>query len=191
MTKVWFTSDLHFRHKNIVKFTDRKLVTTQELHDEWLIDLWNSQVQKGDIVYNLGDFNFSGKLQDWENLINQLNGSIQLVKGNHDSSDVLKKLQHPRMTWDKYLEKTIEGQHIDMFHFPISAWHKQGYGSWHLHGHTHGNLKSEFSQGKILDVGLDSSYNLLGKHRLFSFDEVKEIMQKKEIAMADHHKVNI
>ena len=43
-------SDLHISHKNICKFTDRKLVTTQEDHDQWLVDLWNNQVTNSDLV---------------------------------------------------------------------------------------------------------------------------------------------
>ena len=52
MTK-FYTSDLHFFHRNIVKFTNRGEVTTQENHDEWLVNLWNSQVKAGDLVYAL------------------------------------------------------------------------------------------------------------------------------------------
>lgn len=43
---LYFTSDLHFGHSNIVKFTDRNKVTTSEEHDDWIIDLWNKQVEK-------------------------------------------------------------------------------------------------------------------------------------------------
>ena len=57
MTKL-FCSDLHVSHKNICKFTDRKLVTTQEGHDQWIVDLWNKQVTDSDLVYILGDVSF-------------------------------------------------------------------------------------------------------------------------------------
>lgn len=55
MSKVWLTSDLHFQHRRIVEYTNRGVDTTQEDHDRWLIDLWNSQVNKNDTVYSLGD----------------------------------------------------------------------------------------------------------------------------------------
>jgi calcineurin-like phosphoesterase family protein len=35
MSRTHYTSDLHFRHKNIVKFTDRGNETTKDEHDEW------------------------------------------------------------------------------------------------------------------------------------------------------------
>ena len=37
LNKVWFTSDLHFFHKNIVKFTNRGKETSLEDHAEWLV----------------------------------------------------------------------------------------------------------------------------------------------------------
>lgn len=44
--KIWYTSDLHFHHKNIVKFTNRSKETTQEDHDEWLIDLFKGMIDE-------------------------------------------------------------------------------------------------------------------------------------------------
>lgn len=52
--KTYFTSDLHVMHKNIVSFTDRKLVVSQDNHTEWLLDIWNSTVNNADKVSILG-----------------------------------------------------------------------------------------------------------------------------------------
>ena len=80
--KIWFTSDTHFGHKNIIKFSERPFSDVEEM-DEVMIRRWNEVVGKDDTVYHLGDFAFlsTGKLRQ---LISRLNGKICLVNGNHD-----------------------------------------------------------------------------------------------------------
>lgn len=194
MTTKWFTSDLHFSHKNIVKFTNRGKDTTQEEHDEWLIDVWNSQVNNGDLVYHLGDFSFATKYNNIRNIVVRLNGNIFMIKGNHDSEEMLDALADDNLfniNWSHYKEIKLKGQDYKtvLFHFPIGSWHKQAKGSIHLHGHSHGNYLD--SRGKMLDVGLDSAYNIFGKHKFFSEDEVLELMRKKKIYVSDHHRENV
>jgi len=71
-------------------------------------------------------------------------------------------------------------------HFPIACWNQQGRGSYHIHGHSHGSYKGN---GKILDVGIDNSYNLFGEHRLFTEEDIIEYMSKQEVYASDHHKI--
>jgi putative hydrolase protein len=66
MKKVFFTSDLHFGHRNIMRHCPKRLeicgasdVDDITTHDKWLIDLWNGTVDKKDVVYMLGDFHLS------------------------------------------------------------------------------------------------------------------------------------
>lgn len=185
ISRTYFTSDLqlHFLHKKICDYTDRKLVTTQELHDQWLIDLWNSQVNKGDLIYCLGDVSF-GKLDQTIEILKQLNGQIIVVKGNHDKREDLDKLKGMNLiaNWHDYKEITIEKQSICLFHFPISAWHKQGYGSFHAYGHSHGTFQNK---GLSLDVGIDSSYNYFGEHKLFTFEDIAGIMKTKQLTWSN------
>lgn len=188
MTTKWFTSDLHFSHKNIVKFTNRGKDTTQEEHDEWLIELWNSQVKNGDLVYHLGDFSFATKINDFLSVLNRLNGTIHFIKGNHDREELFVKAN---VHWLHYKEINLKGETYKtvLFHFPIGSWHKQAKGSIHLHGHSHGNYLD--SRGKMLDVGLDSAYNIFGKHKFFNEDEIVQLMREKQIYVSDHHRENV
>lgn len=52
--KVFFTSDLHFGHANVIRFDNRPFATVEEMDAE-LIRRWNDKVAKGDLVYVLGD----------------------------------------------------------------------------------------------------------------------------------------
>ena len=52
-----------------------------------IIKRWNSVVSKNDIVYHLGDFAFGNK-NFIESIVNQLNGKIYLILGNHDGTNI-------------------------------------------------------------------------------------------------------
>lgn len=185
-----FTSDLHFFHKRICEFTDRHKFTTPEQHTEWLINIWNQNVAPTDEVWHLGDFSFSTKYDEVLAIVERLNGKIHMIKGNHCDNRIMRKLRdHSHIeVYEQYKEIKIGDQTAVLFHFPIASWHKQGYGSWHLHGHCHGNLKPEFSNGKMLDVGIDNAYNLYGTHRFFSELDIASYMARQELVITDHHK---
>lgn len=140
--ETYLTSDLHFCHRNICKFTDRKDFTTQEQHDDWLVNIWNSQVDKGSKVFHLGDFSFSHNKEEVLALVKKLKGQKFFIKGNHDRSDILDYLKENNaiQNWFDYKEIKIGDNHTCLFHFPISSWHKQHYGAWHLHGHCVDNF---------------------------------------------------
>lgn len=81
--KIFFTSDLHFGHENVLRFDNRPFRTIEEM-DEELIRRWNVKVGKGDLVYVLGDLIWKSASGEAHNLIKRLNGQIILIKGNHD-----------------------------------------------------------------------------------------------------------
>lgn len=78
---IWFTSDLHFGHANILKFCNRPWETTDEMNAD-LIKNWNSVVKPDDLVFDLGDFAFASNSK-WKDLLSQLNGHHYLILGNH------------------------------------------------------------------------------------------------------------
>lgn len=82
MQKIYVTSDLHFGHKNIIKFENRPYKDVEEM-TEGLINNWNSVVTANDLVYILGDFSFMGKRKT-EEVLKRLRGKKILIKGNHD-----------------------------------------------------------------------------------------------------------
>lgn len=53
---VFFTSDLHLGHKNILSI--RPQFDNIEDHDDFLIERWNKKVKKKDDVYILGDLSY-------------------------------------------------------------------------------------------------------------------------------------
>ena len=86
---IWFTSDLHFGHQNIIRFCKRPWKTTEDM--DWnLIQNWNSVVKPDDLVFDLGDFAFATNAR-WKELLSQLNGHHYLILGNHDILRCIRK----------------------------------------------------------------------------------------------------
>lgn len=180
----WFTSDLHFFHKRVVEFCGRPWTTEEQT--EALIERWNSQVGLMDPVYHLGDFAFAGpeKARNVAQIIRRLHGCIRFIRGNHCDSRLWRMLEDeniPHVVWVKdYRKEKLHGQKIILAHYPFACWDGMHHGSWHLHGHLHQHKSGV--QGKIMNVCLDSHPDF----RLYSFDEVKEYMDKQPTADTHH-----
>jgi calcineurin-like phosphoesterase family protein len=175
-----FTSDLHFGHKNIIKYTNRPFNSVEEMNES-LIQTFNDKVDKDDTVYCLGDFAFM-HANDLRDILSRLNGNIHLIYGNHDKvirSNV--DIQKQFASVGEYKEVTIDKQHIVMCHYPMVIWNRKHHNSWMLHGHCHGTLTYPFT-GKIFDVGYDAT-----KQITMTFEELKPIMDKFKNESIDHH----
>lgn len=141
----FFTSDLHFRHKNILNFEKRPYDTVDEMNAK-LIEIWNKTVGKNDTVYNLGDFCFGG-YDEWVKILEQLNGKITHIKGNHDAQNTLKQL------WmNGYLNKIhmvghymkINKNILHLTHYPLDIGNRPRMFS--LHGHIHNHSSEKLNQ---------------------------------------------
>ena len=177
MSKIFFTSDHHFGHSSIIEFCNRPFVDVKEMN-EVMIKRWNEKIKKNDYVYHLGDFGFGYK-ENIETIINQLNGKIHLIIGNHEKP----ALQNSdKFVWTKeYFELKVSDpdcyngyQNIILFHYAMRVWRHDSRGSWHLYGHSHGNLPDEEDR-LAFDVGVDC-------HDFYplSYEEVKAIMKTKK-----------
>ncbi len=174
------TSDNHWGHANVIKYSKRPFSDVYEMNES-MIDAWNKKVPKGAVVYHLGDFAFM-KPKKIVNLIRRLNGSIRLVKGNHDKG-VLNPEVKKCFAWikDYYESKTDDGTKVVMCHYPFMTWNKSHHGSWNLHGHCHGSLKAPPT--KRMDVGVDTTSD----YAPYSFSEVKAFMDSRNYKSVDHH----
>lgn len=103
--KIWFTSDPHYFHNNVIKYCNRPYLTVDEMNID-LMKKWNEKVQDGDIVYCLGDFSLAFRpveIYSW-----LLKGERHLIPGNHDfCHSYNKKSRNPegRAKWIKKYEE--------------------------------------------------------------------------------------
>ena len=157
MKTIWFTADLHHAHDKIISICGRSC--SKEYHEKWLVDLFNSHVQKKHTAYLLGDISFARKA-DANRFISKLNGNKFLILGNHDDS-----LEHSphftQITIRKNFTYSRFGLniHIVLDHFPSSSWNRKIHGAWHLYGHVHGRFTNT---GLSYDVGIDNRDNTYG-----------------------------
>jgi len=77
--RVFFTSDFHFNHRNIIEYCKRPFTSVAEMN-EALIKRFNEIVGPSDTVYILGDLVMGRDL----NCAERLNGRKFLLMGNHD-----------------------------------------------------------------------------------------------------------
>ena len=126
--------------------------------NEALIQNWNETVSPGDVVYHLGDFAHCCKPHEAISIRKMLNGKIVLIIGSHDRMvEYLKP--YLAATCDILHLKPFDGDDkmsITLCHHPFLSWPCAHYGTWHLFGHHHGNLRLPAEiMGKSFDCGVD------------------------------------
>lgn len=182
---IWFTSDLHFGHKNIIKFCNRPWETTEEM-DEALIANWNSVVGEKDIVFDLGDFAFATNSR-WKDILQRLNGKHYLILGNHDitrwpgdkTMETFDRVEHQMIIY-------IDNRCIYLNHYPYlcygGSYRGPDHAVWQLHGHVHTCPNSSGADDKRMiykfpyqyDVGVDNN-----NYIPVSWNQVKENINKQ------------
>lgn len=195
----FFTADLHIGHERCAT-EFRPHPTLEDMHD-FMVTRWNLKVTEEDDVYVLGDL-FMGTYKTLEmanEFLNRLNfKNMYVVPGNHDKPNFLREISVfrernglPTFTIMPYLlEKRfpVETKNTKMYplvcsHYPLASWSTVSKGIGHVHGHCH---MAYTPKGRILDVGWDSIYYPDGKG-IWSVDEIKEYMGKREIFAVDYH----
>ena len=205
MPNIFLTGDTHWSHRHIIQYSNRPFATIKEM-DEQLITNWNAIIKPGDLVYHIGDI-FLCRPEKAEKIMDQLNGCVYLISGNHEKTAWAIK---NRFGWikDYYRLKVPDPdankgvQEVILFHYAMRVWDKCHYGSFAAYGHSHSSL-SEDPNARSCDVGVDAvAHRLAGNpqgsviegnptkpedYRPISYDEFKGWMLKKLWKPIDHH----
>lgn len=131
--KLFFTSDTHLGHYNICKYCHRPFESRSQM-DNYLITAWNAVVPEDGIVVHCGDFMLphNEDIKEYNKYLNQLNGRVLLLRGNHDRasldwvSDKLIAVRDQAMI-------VVDGVKIFAQHYPCAAFN----GDYHVYGHIH------------------------------------------------------
>lgn len=159
---VYFISDLHIAHKNILKHQPNRLPYVEafakehniedinKAHDEWLIDLWLKTTKRNDIIYVLGDFIMANQEESLK-ILHRLKSNgckIHLIVGNHDKSihkmyNMFESIENIKVTTFKETVfpfiKNNEMFQCVMCHYPLATWFNKCRGSIQMYGHIHSN----------------------------------------------------
>lgn len=183
---IWFTSDLHFCHRNIIKFCNRPWKTVEEMN-EGLISNWNSVVKDDDIVFDLGDFAFAPNSK-WKEILGRLKGHHYLILGNHCITrwpgdkimELFESVQH------QMLLKIDDKYKVILNHYPFlcyaGTYRKSEDCVIQLHGHVHEHPGATGKDIERLqyrfpyqyDVGVDNN-----NYTPVSWDKIKSIIQSQ------------
>ena len=178
-SRVFFTSDTHFNHANIIRYCQRPFKDTAEMN-ETLIANWNRTVGNDDIVFHLGDFSLGGAAE-WTQMLDRLNGRIYLILGNHDLKNIrqgfIDRFEHVAMQ----MRIEVGKKKIYLSHYPFLCF-EGGYKTdvWQLFGHVHTRSSNTgIDAGRLqhlyptqFDVGVDNN-----NFTPLSFDQVRERIQ--------------
>lgn len=134
MPSVFLTSDTHFGHAGVCRFTCDDGITkirpwtNPDEMDEEMVKRWNETVKPTDKVYHLGDVVINRRCLS---ILHRLNGDKVLIKGNHDIFKLSDYTPH---------FKDIRSYHVMnnmiLSHVPV---HPDSFGRFraNIHGHLH------------------------------------------------------
>lgn len=194
MSQIYFSSDHHFFHNNVIKYCNRPYSSVEEMNQDF-IQKWNSVVKPEDTVWYLGDFSL-GKNAVRE-ITPRLNGSKHLVVGNHDwahpcqyKKNETKKakfealyLEHGFLSVQTQNKMTIANREVLLHHMPYAGTGDHTYeeryteyrpankGGWLLCGHIHNLWKQK---DKMINVGCD-----VWDYKPVSINEIESLITKE------------
>lgn len=174
---IYFISDTHFNHKNIIKYCNRPFDSIQQMN-ETLIKNWNEIVNSEDTIYHLGDFALGSKGLILD-IVNKLNGNKYLVRGNHDNWSA--------STYEKFGFNVLKNAPIKLDEHKLMLSHipvpdsQIPKGFVNIHGHIHDKKlyeciekydTSRYSVEKHINVSCDVT-----DFKPISLDEIKKLIK--------------
>jgi len=167
---IWFSSDLHLGHKNIIHLCNRPFDNITHM-EETLISNHNAMVKPEDDYYDLGDVAYRCNAEYAVQRLRRLNGKIHIILGNHDKplrqainrgmvDDLIEsgKLHIIGSTDNNIIsayQMTYKGVKLILSHYAYRTWPQAFRGAIHLYGHSHNNLPPYY---RSFDVGVDANY---------------------------------
>ena len=173
--KVYFTSDTHFGHENIIRYCNRPFRNAEEMNAE-LIRRWRETVPEDGIVFHMGDF-AHGNARLWNDILSALTGRKYLILGNHDMKALRQGYMGRFELVTQQMTIRVGGQAIVLNHNPFLCYGGSYRDVWQLFGHVHSGPAShtglDHPRLRMLfplqyDVGVDNN-----DFRPISFEEVK------------------
>jgi calcineurin-like phosphoesterase family protein len=181
---IYFTSDWHFCHKNIITYCNRPFESVDQMNDT-IINNINSVVSEQDIIYHLGDVGFAD--------IKKLYALRQRIKckriyniwGNHDGKlrrDISKGYADFFVKCSDYFELQEYGIQFVLCHYPMLSWNRQNHGSIMLHGHTHQSNRVtevyDIAIPNLINVGVDAwDYYPVSVNRIIEYRDINKILK--------------
>lgn len=173
---IFFCSDHHFYHKNIIKFTKpdgtliRQFSDLDHMHEHFIAQ-HNSVVKPNDVVYFLGDVVLERKDASKLGILHRLNGRKHLVRGNHDELDTIYYLDYFEDVHSLVAKYGVIMSHVPIHPGSIERW------NCNLHGHLHYKRVLD-SSGHPDPRYINVSMEQLDNYKPISLDELNKRIPK-------------
>ena len=168
----YYIADCHFYHDNLNHRMDMRVFADAEQMNAHMIEQWNKKIRKNDEVVILGDFSF-GKGEETNRILEQLNGKLFLIRGNHDDRYLKDRaFRKERFEWIRDYEKMHDnGRSVVLSHYPVfcydGQYRRDAQGrpkTYMLYGHVHdtydeilvNRFVQETRESKRLTVGQET-----------------------------------
>lgn len=184
-TNLFFTSDPHFFHTNIIKYTNRPFKSINEMNNT-LIENWNNKVPPESVVIVIGDFAFGRCTpHNVAEIVKSLNGNIILVEGNHDQVSIQAQTQfnvfaevYQTLDLRVVTQQENKDDYVDVNcnHYPGLTWNKAHFGAWQAFGHVHSTEPIKGQSVFQYDVGMDGN-----NFTPISFQEFGQIITRQRM----------
>lgn len=187
---VYFIADTHINHKSILHYQPNRI---HDLHlkgeddvdgmDEYIYNMWDDMVKRGDHVYLLGDV-FLGNQDGARKCIQRLKkkgANLHLIVGNHDrnipqfytqfaSIDYIKSVTFKK-SFFTFLDEDFM---VCLCHYPMISWINKSKGAALVYGHVHSDYPflDEETDDLMVNVGFDaplSNYKLISLEQLWKY----------------------
>lgn len=145
MSDIWFISDTHFFHSNMLKFLDaegkrfRPFNYVEEMN-ELIVKNWNDRIRPQDHVWHLGDvtWRYDGP---FNSLMSRLQGHKRMLLGNHDK---LRAGGGSLLRWFQKIElwRGFKEHNFTCSHIPLRLDSLRD-GAFNVHGHIHQNMLAD------------------------------------------------
>lgn len=184
---IFFTSDLHFDHADVIGLCNRPFSSVEEMNAE-LVKRWNKIIRPDDTIYVLGDLTL-GKYSDIYPIVTSLNGNRYLIRGNHDK---FTHSQYLRLGFKAIFQEVVFkqiGRTLRLSHYPYKPTGLHRIFAYKselrfldqrplkrsneilIHGHCHGKYKF---RNRSIHVGVDA-----WNYRPVSLKEVESIVNRE------------
>lgn len=145
----WVWSDLHFGHKNIIRYSDRPFPDTETMN-EMLILEYNNLVKPEDKSIWVGDIGFYPDNKT-NAILHRCNGYKILVIGNHDfNKRELRKLHFDEVHIVYNL--TFDNRVVAFTHYPMD---NLPTGWFNIHGHVHKGKPDKAATNRHVNVNCE------------------------------------
>ncbi len=168
----YYIADLHYYHESLNARMDCRGFADGSEMNAYLIRQWNKRVRPNDEVVILGDLSV-GKGKATNAIVEQLNGKLCLVEGNHDLFLNDRQFDRSRFLWIKpYAELHDNKRKVILSHYPIFCYNgqyrKKKDGSdrtYMLYGHVH-NTYDEYLVDQFQRITRESKRPVWGAEGL-------------------------